>query len=122
MTSILKTLSVALSLVAALPVAADPFCAALEDADQLPKKYQKKGPFYTDVTSGWIVGRDQLKSDFAVAEETSALWRDISKAFAARGAQLVVLAAPPRPLFAPEHMVLPTTYDRLKLSILIKKN
>jgi len=114
MTSILKTMSVALSLAVALPVAADPFCAALEDADQLPKKYQKKGPFYTDATSGWIVGRDQLKSDFAVAEETSALWRDISKAFADRGAQLVVLAAPPRPLFAPEHMALPVTYDRMK--------
>lgn len=114
MKSILKTLMLTLSLATALPAAADPFCAALEDADQLPKKFQKRGPFYTDAASGWIVGRDQLKSDFVVKEETSALWRDINKAFADKGIQLVVLAAPPRPLFAPEHMALPATYDRVK--------
>ena len=114
MTPVLKNLILAASLAVALPAtaAADPFCAALGEVDQLPKKYQKRGPFYTDASSGWIVGHDQLKSDYAVTAETSALWRDIRAAFEERGVQLVVLAAPPRPLFAPAQMALPETYER----------
>lgn len=95
---------------AATSAIADPYCAALMDTDQLPKSYAKRGPFYADVQSGWIVGADQLKGNYAVTEEVSALWQAINAAFAARGVTLSVLAAPPRPLFAPASAV-PEGYD-----------
>ena len=88
---------------------AGPFCAALSNTDQLPKKYAKRGPFYTDTQSGWIVGADQLKVTFVVTPEVSALWQAIRNEFDAQGVSLTVLAAPPRPLFAPAN-VLPDSY------------
>lgn len=80
---------------------AAPYCADLTDPDALPSKYQKRAPFYSDTTSGWIIGNDQLKGDFAVSSEASALLRHIVAEFESRGIELAVLAAPPRPLFAP---------------------
>lgn len=94
---------------AATGAMADPFCAALSDTDQLPKKYAKRGPFYADAQSGWIVGADQLKASYDVTPEVTALWQAIKDEFDARGATLTVLAAPPRPLFAPAN-VLPESY------------
>jgi alginate biosynthesis protein AlgX len=80
---------------------AKPYCTELNEKTQLPKKYQKRGPFYSDTASGWIIGHDQLKSGFLVTDEVTALWNRIATEFKKRGAELVVLAAPPRPLFAP---------------------
>lgn len=98
------------AVVAASTAAADPFCAALMDKDQLPKIYAKRGPFYADAQSGWIVGADQLKGKYEVTDEVSTLWQAINAEFAERGVTLSVLAAPPRPLFAPS-VALPESYD-----------
>ncbi|MEP1521484.1 hypothetical protein [Ascidiaceihabitans sp.] len=70
--------------------------------DQLPKKYQKRGPFYSDTSSGWIVAQDQLRNKYAVSDEAVALWHDIRAEFEKHAIDLVVLAAPPRPLFVPK--------------------
>ncbi len=91
-------------------VVADPYCSALADPEQVAKKYAKRAPFHVDAASGWIIGEDQLKSEFNVTGETTALWEAIAQGFDARGVKLVVLAAPPRPLFAPEAAV-PSTYN-----------
>ena len=99
------TLAALIALTAPATLTAAPFCDALADVEQLPKKYAKRGPFHADAASGWVVGEDQLKASFTVTEETTALWSALREAFATRGAQLVVLAAPPRPLFAPEGVV-----------------
>jgi hypothetical protein len=84
------------------PAQADPYCADLNVQDQLPKKYQKRGPFYSDTATGWIIGSDQLKNKYAVSDEAAALWHLIKAEFDNRGVNLVVMAAPPRPLFAPQ--------------------
>ena len=82
-------------------VMAAPYCSDLTNIGALPKKYQSRGPFYSDDTSGWIIGADQLKGNFTVTNETMLLWQAIAGEFRKNGARLVVLAAPPRPLFAP---------------------
>lgn len=88
--------------VAAAPVAiGQEFCADLSDVGQLPKKYQKRGPFHSDAQSGWIVGADQLKSRKAMDDEASALLSEIARIFQSKGITLTALVAPPRPLFAP---------------------
>ncbi len=89
---------------------AEPYCPALSDPEQVPKKYAKRAPFHVDSSSGWIIGEDQLKAEFDVTDETTALWTAIAEGFEAKGVKLVVLAAPLRPLFAPEAAV-PDTYD-----------
>lgn len=108
--------SVVLTAAIALPAAAEPFCAALETVTGLPAKYQKRGPFFSNVNSGWIIGADQLKADYPVTDETTLLWAQIAAEFEALGAQLVVLAAPPRPLFASDTVMgslgLSGTFDR----------
>ena len=106
------TISLALALTLSLKtsVAADPYCVALSDPEQLPKNYAKRGPFHVDALSGWIVGQDQLKAKFAVTHETAALWKAIAEGFEAKDVKLVVLAAPPRPLFAPKD-ALPDGYS-----------
>ncbi|SPH20613.1 Alginate biosynthesis protein AlgX [Ascidiaceihabitans donghaensis] len=81
---------------------ATPYCESLAVKDQLPKKYQKRGPFYSDTSSGWIVGQDQLRNKYAVSDEAVALWHDIRAEFEKHAIDLVVLAAPPRPLFVPK--------------------
>lgn len=120
MKTLLAKVVLATSIVLATPVPAAPYCAALENLESLPKKYQKRGPFYSDAKTGWIIGADQLKADFAVSEEATELWRLIAAEFKARGAQLVVLAAPPRPLFVSEDTVtamgLDGSFDRQALS------
>lgn len=82
-----------------------PYCSDLTSVETLPKKYQKRGPFYSDIESGWIIGADQLKGDFSVTEETMSLWQAISNEFKVHGVQLVVLAPPPRPLFTPPQVL-----------------
>lgn len=99
MKTLLTSIVFAVSLT--LPAVAEPFCKALETVEELPKKYQKRGPFYSDAASGWIIGADQLKGNFEITHEVVQLWKLIAAEFEARGAQLVVLAAPPRPLFVP---------------------
>ncbi len=93
---------------------AAPYCADLMAVDTLPKSYQKRGPFYFDTQSSWIVGADQLDQDFALGAEATFLLREIAKAFERAGTQLVVLSAPPRPLFAPAEVLAasgaPATY------------
>jgi hypothetical protein len=66
--------------------------------DTLPKKYQKKGPFYSDADQGWIVAGDQLMTDFSIAEESRFLMTKIAEAFNTRGIKLVLAVPPPRPL------------------------
>jgi hypothetical protein len=109
----LLTLAAAVTFAAAAN--AEPFCADLTVKDKLPKKYQKRGPFYSDAATGWIIGQDQLKNNYAVTAETVALWHDIKAEFDTHGVNLVVMAAPPRPLFAPhsaiDAMVLPADAD-----------
>ena len=97
--------SVGVSLGLSVSAMAAPYCADLTSIKSLPKKYQKRGPFYSDAESGWIIGADQLKGDFTVTEETMRLWQAIAGEFQKHGVQLVVLAAPPRPLFAPPHVL-----------------
>lgn len=101
MNRFIKHLTFAIAIIIPSISMAEPYCAALTEQDQLPQKYQKRGPFYSDQSSGWIVGQDQLKSDFSVSDETIALWQDIVAEFKARDISLVALIAPPRPLFAP---------------------
>ncbi|MFT5798029.1 MAG: alginate biosynthesis protein AlgX [Candidatus Azotimanducaceae bacterium] len=105
MKSILTSLALAIAMTCATGAAAKPYCTELNEKAQLPKKYQKRGPFYSDQTSGWIIGHDQLKSNFVVTNEVTALWHSIAMEFERHGAKLVVLAAPPRPLFAPADML-----------------
>ena len=102
MKHLLKPLTLAAILTVPSPMLANPYCAELAEVDQLPKKYAKRGPFYADTKTGWIVGADQLKNDFTVADETISLWTEINAAFEEKGTTLAVLAAPPRALFAPK--------------------
>jgi hypothetical protein len=67
--------------------------------DTLPKKYKKKGPFYSDSDQGWIISGDQLITDFSFGEEPRFLMTKIAEAFDARGIKLVLAVPPPRPLF-----------------------
>lgn len=112
----MKRLTIPAALAAILGLAgaavADPYCSALADPDQVPKKYAKRAPFHVDPPSGWLVGEDQLKTEFDVTEETSALWNALVEGFDTKGVKLVVLAAPPRPLFAPQN-ALPGTYNAI---------
>ncbi|CUH76318.1 hypothetical protein TRM7557_00832 [Tritonibacter multivorans] len=103
----MKTLFVSalVSLGLSAGVMAMPYCSDLTSVETLPKKYQKRGPFYSDSKSGWIIGADQLKGDFTVTEETMRLWQAIAAEFQMHGVQLVVLAAPPRPLFTPPQVL-----------------
>lgn len=101
MKHLIKTFAVATLLAAPTPLLANPFCDALGNVDELPKKYAKRGPFHVDAQTGWIFGNDQLKGDFTVTGEAAALWAEIAAAFAAKGVTLTALVAPPRPLFAP---------------------
>lgn len=104
----MKRIVTQLTLVAAMTCSAanaDPYCADLISQDQLPKKYQKRGPFYSDVATGWIVGQDQFKNKYDVSAEAEILWRGITAEFDKHGVELVVLAAPPRPLFAPQSAI-----------------
>ncbi len=109
-------LAAALSFVAAPTLAtAAPYCDALSSKETLPKKYQKRGPFYSDSSTGWIIGDDQLRADFSVTDEVTHLWQRISEEFAAQGVKLVVMAPPPRPLSATSEIRsaagVPSTYD-----------
>lgn len=112
--------NIALVVALALPTTtvAAPYCETLLDADQLPAKYKKRGPFFSDDQTGWIIGRDQLKADFKVTEEAVLLWSDIVAEFNTYGVELVALVAPPRPLFAPQDVRdtvgLPADYDANK--------
>ena len=94
-------LSAALLSAFATVAAAAPYCDAMNAKDTLPSKYQKRGPFYSDAASGWIIGDDQMRGTFKVSGEARALWSDIRDEFAAQGVTLTVMVAPPRPLFAP---------------------
>ena len=91
-----------------------PYCAALTDVDALPKAYQKRGPFYSDTETAWIVGADQLAPNFAMEPEAAFLLSEIVKAFKLAGTELVALSAPPRPFFVPQGDLaatgLPQTY------------
>ncbi|KAB7610146.1 hypothetical protein F9L33_14725 [Amylibacter sp. SFDW26] len=80
-------------------VQAAPYCDALMKIEALPKKYQKKGPFYSDMDQGWIIANDQLVNDFEFNAEASALMTKIAEAFQDRGVKLVLAVPPPRPLF-----------------------
>lgn len=93
--------STALLSVFATGAAAAPYCDAMNSKDTLPSKYQKRGPFYSDAASGWIIGDDQMRGKFKASGEVRALWSGIRAEFAAQGVTLTVMAAPPRPLFAP---------------------
>ncbi len=105
MNRILTHLTLALTIACALPATAEPFCSNLNAKDLLPKKYQKRGPFYSDVSTGWIVGHDQLKDKYAVTDEAVSLWRGVKAEFDKHGVNLVVLTAPPRPLFMPDKAI-----------------
>ncbi|MEP4198340.1 MAG: hypothetical protein ABJL99_22185 [Aliishimia sp.] len=98
---------------------AAPYCADLMVQDQLPKKYQKRGPFFSDDATGWIIGNDQLKDKYAVTDEAKLLWRSIKSEFDKYGVDLVVMAAPPRPLFATDDAIqamgLPSDADLSRL-------
>ena len=76
-----------------------PYCDDLMDVDTLPKKYQKKGPFYSDANQGWIVAGDQLITDYTFGKEAHFLMTKIAEGFEARGIKLVLTVPPPRPLF-----------------------
>lgn len=93
-------LAAMLSTVLCTPIAyAAPYCDALMQTNELPKKYQKKGPFYSDIDMGWIVASDQLDSDFNFDKEAQFLMTEIASAFATRDIKLVLAVPPPRPLF-----------------------
>lgn len=96
------SVAAAVALTAAATTAqAAPYCAEMNSKDTLPKKFQKRGPFYSDAASGWIIGDDQMRGSFKVSGEARLLWSAIKAEFAAKGVKLAVMAAPPRPLFAP---------------------
>lgn len=80
---------------------AAPFCDDLSIRDNLPSKFQKRGPFYSDAEAGWIVGDDQTRADFEVSAEAKHLMSKIRAEFETQGVQLSVMVAPPRPLFVP---------------------
>ncbi|WP_300020093.1 hypothetical protein [uncultured Roseobacter sp.] len=102
MKNLLKSAALIAGLTLPVVASAAPYCAALANLDDLPTKYQKRGPFYSDADAGWIVSADQLKAAFNVSQEAVLLWQMIAAEFEKRGTTLVVLAAPPRPLFVPE--------------------
>lgn len=114
MKHLLTTFALAALLSVPTPLLANSFCAKLGNVDQLPKKYAKRGPFHTDAQTGWIVGSDQLKGNFAVTDEAVVLWTEIVAAFESKGVTLTALVAPPRPLFAP-HMLTAMGYDANKV-------
>lgn len=93
------SVAAAVALTAAAAHAA-PYCAEMDSKDTLPKKFQKRGPFYSDAASGWIIGDDQMRGSFKVSSEARVLWSAIKAEFDAKGVTLAVMAAPPRPLFA----------------------
>jgi alginate biosynthesis protein AlgX len=94
---------------------ADSYCGALGVKDQLPVKYQKRGPFYSDRATGWIIGDDQLRADFTLNGEAKSLLSQIVSEFSIQGVTLAVMTAPPRPLFASavvrSEMGVPSSYD-----------
>ncbi|WP_299830990.1 hypothetical protein [uncultured Roseobacter sp.] len=120
MKNLLKSVIVLAGLSFPVVAPAAPYCAALASPDNLPKKYQKRGPFYSDADAGWIVSADQLKSGLKVSPEAVRLWQMIAAEFEKRGTELVVLAAPPRPLFVPEEssesLELKDAFDRSEMA------
>lgn len=99
----MKTLLIS-SLIAAVMFAnsqafAAPYCDALTDRNALAKKYQKIAPFYSDADQGWIIGNDQLKTDFSLSNEARFLLGRIVGKFKQYGVELAVVIPPPRPLF-----------------------
>ncbi|MEM8578677.1 MAG: hypothetical protein AAGF60_12570 [Pseudomonadota bacterium] len=104
-----------LALLTPLGAAAFPYCAALQSADTVPKKHAKRAPFLADNAGQWIIGQDQLKNAFEVTNEASVLLRAIGAAFRAQGSTLVVLPAPPRPLFVPDPLLAEMGLSRAEL-------
>lgn len=82
------------------PLAAKPYCEALLDKAALPEKYARIAPIYSDSDTGWIFASNQLRQSYEMKDKPQALMDRIVAGFEARGAKLVILVAPPRPVIA----------------------
>ncbi len=88
------------SLLVGSAVQSAPYCEQLLKSEDLPKKYAKVAPVYSDVSSGWIFTRDQLKDRYDMKASSRHLVQAIVDEFAKRDVPLAIVVAPPRPIIA----------------------
>ena len=82
------------------PVAATPFCADMLNAGTLESRYQRLAPLYNSVDTGWIFASDQLDNRYVLSGGEQAVLAQLVEELAARGTQLALMIAPPRPVVA----------------------
>ncbi len=83
-----------------VPALAEPFCAPMLDADALERRYQRLAPIYNSTETGWIFASDQLDYRYVLNRTEAELLAQLVDELAARGTQLAMLVAPPRPVVA----------------------
>lgn len=86
-----------------------PYCTTMLHGDQLERRYQRIAPIYNTSETGWMFGADQLDVNYAMSDHEVTLMAQIVDEFAARGARLAVLIAPPRPIVAGQEVLDATT-------------
>ncbi|MEM9250297.1 MAG: hypothetical protein AAGB05_16585 [Pseudomonadota bacterium] len=93
-------LIISAAILAAHSVVAAPYCDALADPEAIGNAYKRIAPIYSDSHTGWIFARDQLRQDYALNDSTVSLLTQVVAEVRARGAELAILIAPPRPIVA----------------------
>ncbi len=94
---IITTLVATLTATTAL---SNPICGEMLQKEALEKKYQRIAPIYNSADTGWIFGNDQLYDAYGLNSTEQQLLSDLVAEFNARGTQLVMVVAPPRPTVA----------------------
>lgn len=84
---------------------AEPYCAAMLNKDKIDKQYRYLAPIYNDSETGWIFGENQLDRNYEMDFITQVLMMDFVKELKARGIDLAILIAPPRPVVAGQEIV-----------------
>ncbi len=88
---------------------AEPYCAQMLDADALERRYQRLAPIYNSTETGWIFASDQLEYRYVLSNTEQFLFAELVSELAARGTDLAIMVAPPRPVVAGQQALDDTT-------------
>jgi alginate biosynthesis protein AlgX len=84
---------------------ADPYCDDMLSADTLERRYQRLAPIYNETETGWIFGSDQFGHRYVLNSREEGLLGQLVSELAARGTELAIYIAPPRPVIAGQDVV-----------------
>ena len=95
----------------AAPALSAPYCDAMITGADLPSKYARMAPIYSNTDNGWIFTSDQLRDRYDMKSSADALVKDIVAEFAKRDVALAIVVAPPRPVVAGQELLNSTMGD-----------